>query len=366
VDPAKGNPPRPAEFLYYASFVPGMEEVVEEIVRGRLPEADIRKLSEGAILFQSSCTYDRLNFFCFNNIFAVISLIENPPAAGALEEHMRRARAGGERNRIIAENNGKIRSFRIVTSRENTPVPVPEKLKGDTEAFIARQSGLAVNRARPDTEFWFLYRREGFSLFMKRLTNHPSTEKTRHRGELPPQLAYMLCRISDPKHNDRAADPFCGHGSILAERMRRFPLQRFYAFDIDEALLGEARKKVPEKLKNLCVLQRADFHSLPGLLPEGGLDAIITDPPWGMYAETGIPLEEFYRDMIGIFAALLKEEGTAVLLTARGDILQEAATASPDLEIERTLRVLVSGKKAWVFKLKKRRRQAPRGDGELV
>jgi hypothetical protein len=60
--------------------------------------------------------------------------------------------------------------------------------------------------------------------------------------------------------------------------------------------------------------------------------------------------------MIGIFAALLKEEGTAVLLTARGDILQEAAAASPDLEIERTLRVLVSGKKAWVFKLKKRRR----------
>jgi hypothetical protein len=62
--------------------------------------------------------------------------------------------------------------------------------------------------------------------------------------------------------------------------------------------------------------------------------------------------------MIGIFTALLKEEGVAVLLTARGDILKEAVAASPDLEIIRTLQVLVSGKKAWVFKLRKRRRGA--------
>jgi hypothetical protein len=348
------KPPRNTEFLYYASFVPGMEDLAGEIVRDRLPDADIRKLSEGAILFQSSCTYDKLNFFCFNNIFAVINLVENPPAAAALEQHMRKVCVRGERNRIIAENNGKIRSFRIVTSRENKPVPVPEKLRRDAESFIARQSGLTVDRALPDTEFWFLYRREGFSLFMKRLTKHSGPEKTRRRGELSPQLAYMLCRMSDPKHTDTAADPFCGHGSILAERMRRFPLQRFHAFDIDEAVLGEARKKIPEKLKNLCTVQRAEFHSLPKLLPAEGLDAIITDPPWGMYAETGIPLEDFYRDMIGIFAALLKKGGVLILLTARGDILREAAAASPDLEITRTLQILVSGKKAWVFKLRKR------------
>jgi hypothetical protein len=354
------NPPPAPEFLYYASFVPGMEELVEEIVRGRLPDADIRKLSEGAILFQSACTYDRLNFFCFNNIFAVISLMEDPPAASALEYHMARVCAGRERSRIIAENNRHIRSFRIVSSRENRPVPVPEKLKGETEAFIARQSGLAVNRSRPDTEFWFLYRREGYSLFMKRLTKHPAAEKTRHRGELSPQLAYMLCRMSGPRHTDIVADPFCGYGAIPAERMRRFPLQKFYAFDIDPAVLGEARKGIPEKFRDLCVLRRAEFHSLPKLLPPGGLDAIITDPPWGMYAQTGIPLEEFYRDMIEIFAGLLKEEGVAVLLSARGDLLREAVAAAGDLEITRTLSVLVSGKKAWVFELRKGRRPARR------
>ncbi|MDR3138466.1 MAG: methyltransferase [Treponema sp.] len=346
----KGRGLQVSEFLYYASFVPGMEGVVEEIVRGRLPEAHIRKLSEGAILFQSSCTYDRLNFFCFNNIFAVISLIENPPADTALEQHMRRVCAGGERNRIIGENVQRIRSFRIVTFRENKPVPVPEKLKRDAEAAIARQSALRVSRALPDTEFWFLYRREGYSLFMKRLTKHPVSEKTRFRGELSPQLAYMLCRMSEPKHTDTVADPFCGYGSILAERMKHFPLQRFYAFDIDEAALGRARKKIPPKLKDACTVQRAEFHTLPGLLPEESLDAIITDPPWGMYAGTEIPLEQFYRDMIAVFTGLLKKDGLIILLSAREDILKNAA---PDLEIVQTLPVLVSGKKARVFKFKK-------------
>jgi hypothetical protein len=341
------------DFLYYASFVPGMEEVVGEIVRGRLPEVRIRKLSEGAVLFQTPCSYDKLNFFCFNNIFAVISLIENPPAEAALELHMRRVCAERERNRIIGENNRRIRSFRVVSSRENRPVPVPEKLRRDTEAAIARQSSLTVDRVRPDTEFWFLYRREGFSLFMKRLTKHPDSEKARHRGELSPQLAYMLCRMSSPKHTDTAADPFCGYGSILAERMKHFPLRRFYAFDRDETVLERARKRIPPRLKAACTVQRADFRTLPALLPEGSLDAIITDPPWGMYDKKGVPPEEFYPEMIAVFLRLLKTDGIIVLLTARGDVIRDAAAASPGLEICQTLPVLVSGKKAEVFKCRK-------------
>jgi tRNA G10 N-methylase Trm11 len=164
----------------------------------------------------------------------------------------------------------------------------------------------------------------------------------------------MLCRMSDPKHTDVVVDPFCGYGSILAERMKHFPLQRFYAFDIDEAVLERARKRIPPKLKDACTVRRADFHTLPDLLPEGSLDAIITDPPWGMYAPTGSPPEEFYRNMIAVFLRLLKKGGIIVLLTALGDILKDLVAASPGLEITQALSVLVSGQKAWVFKLKKR------------
>jgi hypothetical protein len=213
---------------YYAAFVPGLQQVAADIVRARLPDVRIDRLLDGAIVFETQCTYDRLNFFCFNNIFAVISIVENPVREGALEAHIEAARRQG-RQRVIAENNRKIRSFRVVCSDENRLTPVREGSRGELERYIAGQSGLFVDRGRPDTEFWLLYRREGFSVFMKRLTKHPSLEKTRHPGELSSPLAYMLCRISEPKPGEVVVDPFCGYGSILEERQKRFPPALFYA-----------------------------------------------------------------------------------------------------------------------------------------
>lgn len=170
---------------YYASFTPGMQKVVEAIVRERLPEVRIEKLLDGAVFFITQCTYDKLNFFCFNNIFAVISVIEHPKAGtatvSALEAHMSVA-CRARPHRVIAENTKKIRSFRIVCSLENTPAAVDERLRRDAERYIAAQSGMVPNRSLPDTEFWFLHRSEEFSVFMKRLTRRGSFGKTLHSG----------------------------------------------------------------------------------------------------------------------------------------------------------------------------------------
>ena len=63
--------------LYYGSFVPGMQDVIEEVVRERLSDVSVVKLHDGAIVFETDCSYDRLNFFCFNNIFAVIDILDS-------------------------------------------------------------------------------------------------------------------------------------------------------------------------------------------------------------------------------------------------------------------------------------------------
>jgi tRNA1(Val) A37 N6-methylase TrmN6 len=357
---------------YYASFVPGMQNVVEAIVRERLKDVRIAKLLDGAILFETSCTYDKLNFFCFNNIFAVISVIENPKevllgrnAAGiALEAHMRAACRAGP-HPVIAENTKKIRSFRIVCSVENTLAAVDERLRQDAERYIAAQSGLVPHRSRPDTEFWFLRRREGFSVFMKRLTRHASFEKTLHPGELPPPLAYLLCRLSRLKPGDIAADPFCGYGAIPAEGLKRFPVSRFYASDLDGGALEYARRKLAGNMGGRCVFHQADVYSLPSLLPPESLDAIITDPPWGLYAgDKGpekakshgsalIPIERFYTDIVEIFAGLLKPGGVAVVLTARSQELTGGTARTEQFEIKDAIPILLSGKKASVFVLQK-------------
>jgi hypothetical protein len=95
--------------------------------------------------------------------------------------------------------------FRGIFSLENVPSPLSGKLRNQAEAFITWESGLRVNRSLPDTEFWFLLRREDggsrdgpggasqsggsgprLGLFMKRLTRHPSFDRSLLRGELPP------------------------------------------------------------------------------------------------------------------------------------------------------------------------------------
>ncbi|MDR2303395.1 MAG: RsmD family RNA methyltransferase [Treponema sp.] len=356
--------------IYYAAFVPGLQDVIATVVRGRLDDVTIHKLLDGAIIFETACSYDRLNFFCFNNIFAVASIVEkaepagtfhrNPDepgfSSGVLEEHMRAVIRAGK-NPVISENNKKILSFRIVFSIENKLAAVNEKIKRETEVFISRASALALNRSRPDTEFWFLYRREGFSVFMKRLTRHASWEKRLHPGELPPPLAWTLCSLAGLGGKKSSflsvLDPFCGYGSIPFQALSRFPVQKIYASDNSAEAVQETRKKIGSVSPGrFCEIFKSDFRDLPPKLGMQNIDRIITDPPWGLYRETDRNTAQFYREMPDCFEKLLAATGRAVILSAAEEEL-EKAVAESGLSITNKIPILLSGKKTAIFLLKK-------------
>ena len=343
--------------VYYGSFVPGMQDVIAEAVRERLEDAVIIKLLDGAIVFETGCSYDRLNFFCFNNIFAVIDILDIKPDAGApLELHMEKISGKGrglpeKALAIISANNNKIRTFRVVCSAENKPASVNEKLRQDTENFIVRNSALKVDRTTPDTEFWFLCRREGFSLFMKRLTR-PASNSLRP-GELSPQLAWLLCRVASLRPEETVMDPFCGYGAIPEAALKHYPIKKFFALDMDRrcAEITRSRRALGSER---CEIRRADVFLEAGTLPQGGVDAIVTDPPWGIYRETDIPIEKFYEKILVLFSAVLTKNGRAVVLTGAGDALLTAMGETGIFKTDRMFPVLVSGRKAMVFHLERR------------
>jgi len=340
---------------YYATFIPGLGELIAELVRERLPDAVIHRLIDGAILFETSIGYDKLNFFCFNNIFALISLMEHDvpeggPPPGVLEAHiagfLQNAVIGNHADEIIAHNNSKFRSFRIVISRENQPASIDENLRTRAERHIARLSGLTVNRAKPDAEFWFLYRNEGFSLFMKRLTLRPSWEKSLHPGELPPPLAWTLCRLARLKHDDVVLDPFCGYGSIPHAAFRYFHITQFIAADNNEQAAAYTSARFRNRPGGFS-FHKTDFRSLISFLPAKSVDAVITDPPWGCYHGGAALQETLYKEMFGVFAALLKDDGRAVMLGARTDELPRAAGEC--FVLQKNIPILLSGKKAAIY-----------------
>ena len=360
--------------LFYAAFIPGLQNIIADVIKERLRnnEVKIHKLLDGAVLFETDATYDKLNFFCFNNIFAVISVLEYPLAEA--QRHKERKELILENcinqiinkkikfnENIIKNNSKKFNTFRIVVSDENVPASISEKLRTEAENFIAKLSGLKVNRSLPDTEFWFLYRNEdnnkqNFSIFMKRLTIRPSWEKTLHKGELMPPLAWVLCRLAGIKHSDTVLDPFCGYGSIPEAAFKYFHITKFIACDNDSeaAKYSTARFK---KQKNASGVDcddkfkfyKTDFCELPMLLKGITIDAIVTDPPWGHFKEISEDL--FLPKMFETFDKLLKDGGRAVVLYKNDEKFKNMISAS--FELHEQVPILLSGKKAVIYTLKK-------------
>jgi len=341
--------------LFFASFIPGLQNFIAETVRERLADAGIHKLLDGAVLFETETSYDKLNFFCFNNIFAVIGIMEHTEKSGSreteipLEKHIRYAINTCGANEIIANNSKNIKTFRIAVSAENVPASIDENLRTEAEKCISRLSGLKINRSLPDTEFWFLYRKESgarnFSCFMKRLTLRPSWEKTLHKGELPPPLAWTLCRLARPVHSDTVLDPFCGYGSIPETALKHFHLQKFIACDNDREAASYISARFKKRRSEKFIFYRNDFSDLPSIIGEKSVDVIITDPPWGHYRE--INGNDFYKKMFEVFGKLLKEGGRAVVLCANNGL---AGAAASGFTAQDSIPILLSGKKTVIYR----------------
>jgi tRNA G10 N-methylase Trm11 len=351
--------------LFYAAFIPGLQNIIADVIKERLTDVKIHRLLDGAVLFETSAGYDTLNFFCFNNIFAVISVMDHKdcgiiPACDfrstdggnpktALEKHIKSTVKNNAAGEVICKNSKKIHTFRIVVSAENIPSAIDEKLRTDAENYISRSSGLKVNRSLPDTEFWFLFRNEkeqnSFSVFMKRLTLRPSWEKTLHKGELPPPLAWTLCRLARLVHSDTVLDPFCGYGSIPDAALKHFHINKFYACDNDKESALYTAERFKKRKKGDFVFYDGDFSKLPLLIGEKSVDAVITDPPWGEYCEINKGL--FYKEMFGVFGKLLKESGRAVLLCANNDDFLNEVPAF--FTLESRIPILLSGRKAVII-----------------
>ena len=362
--------------LFYASFIPGLQRVIAGVLRERLSDIKIHMLLDGAVVFETETSYDKLNFFCFNNIFAVIDIMEQDEKSGALERHIKAVCGSAVNLYQIANNSKNIRTFRVVISEENTPVSIDEKFRSLAERFIIKHSGLKVSRSLPDTEFWFLYRREDktniegkplskdFSIFMKRLTLRPSWEKTLHKGELPPPLAWILCRLAGLVYSDTVLDPFCGYGSIPETAMKHFHITKFIACDNDSEAASYAEKKIKKRKAGEFILHRSDFFDLPSLIPKKSIDVIITDPPWGNYKKNNSG--GFLNKMFDIFSVLLKDGGAcgevsrvrAVVLYANEESFLNAIHA--EFEVKESIPILLSGKKAVIYVLKKACAQAHR------
>lgn len=337
---------------YYSTFITGLQEVVEDALKKRLKDFQIDLILDGLILYKSSDPLEKiLNIRFFNNTSLLIYFLDEKKIY-SLKDLIKNF---WDRRNSIKEPPSWImkgkRSFRVIASEENHLVSIDKKTLGKLEHFLGKMLKLKVNRAKPDVEVWFLKRREGYCFVGIRLTKTPNYEKILRKGELRPELAHILCLLSEPEPSDIFLDPFAGSGAIPIERTN-FSYREIIAGDKDPQIYKELKRRIDKLRKRVRVVNwdALDLRELRN----GAINKVVTDPPWGIYEQGKFDLSEFYQKMVKEFLRILKKDGLMVILTAQKELFEKILKQfSGKLLVVKRYNTLVSGKKAAIYKIKK-------------
>ncbi|MCR4326743.1 MAG: methyltransferase domain-containing protein [Candidatus Roizmanbacteria bacterium] len=339
--------------IFYSTFITGFEKVIEEALLLRLKKVIVQTVGDGFIVYRTDSSMDdikRLKFL--NNSFVFLKKMEGTSGKTINDLLLEVIKDKAMVRDIHTAFKGKRHTIRIRASVENQFVGVDKALQKKVEQVLIGQGNLTVDRSLADLELWVSMRKEGFTLFGVRFTKRANYEKTLAKGELYPELTYLLCLLSDPKKEDVFLDPFCGSGAIALQRASSFPCKQVLAGDVDASLVNALRKRI-ERSRNKITVGRWDARKL-ATFDTASVDAVVTDPPWGNYGTTDIDLDALYHDMLIEFSRVLKPYGTLVVLTAQYELFEsKLADVEESLVLIAQYHTLVSGRKAGVFVVKR-------------
>lgn len=329
-----------AEFI--SSFITGFQHVVEKNLPQILAGVKILHVFDGLVHYQyagDSHNLDKIIYF--NNTFFVLKTMKGkglnfPSLVGAVSSE----------KKYYLINKG---TFRVRFQNENQFVKVDKNISKKAEETVLHNSKLHLDRLSPTTEIWYSIRREGFAFCGQLISKREFTEKNLNKGELRPEIAYLICCFAELQNDGVVLEPFCGYGSISVQLAKKFPFSRLYISDIDsEKIKMVSEKKQLKDKENICV-NCCDAFELKEIADKS-VDTVITDPPWGYYEDIG-DINDFYSKMFISLKRVLKSDGKMIILSARKEELENSASKM-DLIITKSLHTLVNGKKAGLYELK--------------
>lgn len=330
----------------YSTFPSGMETIIEGIVK---KYATIVQVLNGAMIYETDRFRELLSIPCFNNHFQILYMKKGSTTPNKCIADLLR-----NRNLLNFQGSKQSKTFRIMVSDQNNLVSVDKKLKMNMETLIKEKTGLLVDRALADEEFWILTRSENLYLFMQRMNNHAhkSYDKILQKGALKPEITYIMNILSCPTSEDVYLDPFAGSGALGISRFQHFGLcKKIYMFDSDEDKVDQLRHTVQGRTTPYDI-RKVDIRNIHQVIPCHSITNIVTDPPWG-YFEKKDNIREFYVNMLSQFQTILAPEAHVTVLTSRDADFNEALEYHSVNDCQQH-HILLSGKKATIHVLRMR------------
>jgi len=154
-----------------------------------------------------------------------------------------------------------------------------------------------------------------------------------HPAALRPNIAYAaLCMAGLDDGRGLLVDPFCGSGTILMEAAEVWPRLHLEGGDWDRRPLAGAVENLDAAgLAGRARLFHRDAIELARHYPQGGVHAIVTNPPYGRKLGRAVNYPQFYRRFMESAAEVLRPEGRLVMLADRRGAVRRALRQVPDL-----------------------------------
>lgn len=250
---------------------------------------------------------------------------------------------GGRRLRVVVQANDapQWRSYRRLD------------IQNALERAVAIRSPYRVVPESGDAELWAhqIDRRLYLSL---RLSTIAGRQRDYRQGELPaslrPAVAAALVRLSDPQPGDVFLDPMCGSGTILLERALFGRYQHLLGGDISQAAVTATKANFGKRHQPWKV-ERWDATKLT--LPDGSVDAIATNPPWGKQIGSSAQNNTLYPRFIGEAARVLRCGGRLAILTSETKLMDRAVQGLELKQVKLMGGVKVLGLAASIYVYKK-------------
>ena len=339
--------------LYASTFPAGFKDVIPMAMKPLLKDAKIVHIDETVVLYETGVKEKTIcDLPCFSNTFLVFDydLALNNHSIGALAQRLIKTPFA----RIIEKRlEKKPTTFRFMAWSEGTPQAIEKQDLTTLETNLGKKNVLIKNRTNPQIEIALHARRGGWGFTGLRLTR-PSWEdklkKKKIATGLSDQIAYLIAAIAAPQETDVVLDPCAGNGTIPSTLAIHFPAKTVIATDLNEQAV-HSMKVLHRKIGKRLVIDRMDALTMTEV-PDGSIDMIVTDPPWGLMQEIDGDIALFYQTLLSTFGRVLKSHGTLVLLSAQKDIIEQYIHAHPDdWVLHNKWNILVNGKKAGVYKL---------------
>ena len=325
-----------AEFV--SSFITGFQGVVESDLTKRFKNLKIIKLYDGVVHYRFDGDSRELEkIIYFNNTFFVLKTMKGKSLSFSAHVNT----VCNSKNYFLV-NKG---SFRVRFQTENQFAKVDKNLTRRAEDYVIQNSKLKLDRLSATNEVWFSIRREGFAFCGELISKREFTEKNLNKGELRPEIAYLICCFADIQPQDTILEPFCGYGSIPVQLAKKFHFEKLYVSDLDSQKVEQtaSRKQLSSPNINCCTADALELSHIE----DKSINLVITDPPWGYYED--IPdIKDFYKKMFNSLDRVLALNGRIVILSARKEELEQCAFEC-GFTIKNSLHTLVNGKKAGVY-----------------